>query len=117
VGALQQIGWAILSFLLAPIEKILGSLTWMPGIGGKIEEWQASIAQFREGFAGGGGAAASSAAAPMTARDAQSIQTERYAYESTSNSNVTIGLERGLTAQVSGAAPNVRVNQFHTGGF
>lgn len=115
IGVLKQIGGAILSFLLAPIEKLMSGLTWIPGVGGKIAEWQNSLASFRAGLTGGENEAATTA--PITARDAQSIQTERYITQSESNSNVTIGLEKGLTAQVSGSAPGVRVNQYHSGGF
>ena len=114
VGVLRQIGGAIVSFLLAPIEKLMAGLTWIPGVGGKIAEWQSSLASFRSEISGGGEVVSN---APITARDAQSIQTERYFSQSESNSNVTIGLERGLTAQVSGSAPGVRINQYHSGKF
>ena len=115
VGALKHLGGAILSFLLAPIEKLLGALTWVPGIGGKISEWRDSLASFRAGLTGAD--TETTDVAPITARDAQSIQTERFISETENNSNVTIGLERGLTAQVSGSAPGIRVEQYHSGGF
>ena len=113
VGVLRQIGGAILSFILAPVEKVMAGLEWIPGIGGKISEWKNSLASFRTELINGEPASTP----PMTQRDAQSISTERYFNQTENNSNVTIGLERGLTAKVSGAAPNVRVQQYHSGGF
>ena len=115
LAGIKAIGGAILSFILWPIEKLLGALTWIPGIGGKISEWRDSLASFRAGLTGAD--TETTDVAPITARDAQSIQTERFISETENNSNVTIGLERGLTAQVSGSAPGIRVEQYHSGGF
>lgn len=114
IGALKSIGASILSFILAPVEKILGALTWIPGIGDKISQWRDSIASYRADLTGETNDTAIANTAPtQTAATAESYSRE----ESVSTSNIQIGLDKGLTAQTSGAAPGITINRQYSGAF
>lgn len=112
LAGIKQIGVAILNYVLTPIKAILGALSKIPGIGGKfegmkngIDDWIAGMSyQGEEGVTTDG---------PVTQAD-RTVYSES---NSTSNSNVTIGLEKGLTAQTSGPAPGVTINTGRSGRF
>ena len=113
IGALAMIGKSIVSFILSPIESVLNLLSNIPVIGDTFAQWRDSVAAFRDELSYSG----LDSTGPITERDAQRINTETFISESNSNANVTIGLERGLVAQVSGPAPGVTIEQYHSGGF
>ncbi len=113
IGALAMIGKSIISFILLPIESVLNLLSNIPVIGDTFAQWRDSVAAFRDELSYSG----LDSAGPITERDAQRINTETFISESNSNANVTIGLERGLVAQVSGPAPGITIEQYHSGGF
>lgn len=102
---MKDFGAMIFSAILAPIESLLSALSYIPGLG----KWAASGAQaisgFRDNLTGEG---------PVS-------QGERMAYsreESVSNTNLMIGLEKGLTAFMSGgAAPGIDISMISSGGF
>lgn len=102
---MKDFGAMIFSAILAPIEVLLSALSYIPGLG----KWAASGAQaisgFRDNLTGEG---------PVS-------QGERMAYsreESVSNANLMIGLEKGLTAFMSGgAAPGIDISMISSGGF
>lgn len=111
-AALKSIGSSILGFVLTPIEKILETLSKIPGIGGKIAEFKDTVAEASANFTK---PKATPAVAPVTQRDVARVQT--YNNNNTNNSNVTIGLEKGLNAKVSGEAPGVTLWRKNTGRF
>lgn len=50
VGVFARIGASILDFVLGPIETLLRSLSWMPGIGDTMGNWADRIADMKSGF-------------------------------------------------------------------
>lgn len=111
-AALKSIGSSILGFVLTPIEKILETLSKIPGIGGKIAEFKDTVAEASANFTK---PKAPPTVAPVTQRDVARVQT--YNNNNTNNSNVTIGLEKGLNAKVSGEAPGITLWRKNTGRF
>lgn len=113
LAGIKQIGVSIIQWLLTPVQKLLGMLSKIPGIGGKfaginegISEWIDSMSYHDENTE-------VSQAAPVT-------PAERYSYSNSNNvseTRMTIGLEKGLTGQVSGPAPNIDVKTLSSGTF
>ena len=107
LGVFQSIGSAILNFVLAPLDKVLGMLTWVPFVGDDIASWQGKISELRSG----GGMDSLAFQAPTKTESMASSYSE-----SVSTSRVEIGVEKGATASVVGSiAPNVTVERRASG--
>lgn len=114
IAGIKQIGVAILTFLLKPVQGMLSMLSKIPGIGGKFADANASISNWLESMSfdsSEGGEVAQ--AAPVT-------PAERYSYSqnnTVNESRMTIGLEKGVKAQVSGPAPGITIQTASSGAF
>ena len=121
VAGIKQIGATILKWLLSPVQKLLGMLSHIPGIGGKIAEFNSGIDDFinsmtyeaqKEDEKEDQGAGVTGYA-PVT-------PAERYSYEQSTTVNesrMTIGLEKGVQAKVSGPAPGITIASASSGSF
>lgn len=113
IAGIKQIGVAILEFLLSPVQKLLGMLSKIPGIGGKFEGINDDISSWIDSMKYQGENTEVSNTAPVS-------NAERYSYSQNNNVNetrMTIGLEKGLTGQVSGPAPGITVKTASSGSF
>lgn len=113
IAGIKQIGVAILEFLLTPVQKLLGMLSKIPGIGGKFEGINDDISAWIDSMKYQGENTEVSNTAPVS-------NAERYSYSQNNNVNetrMTIGLEKGLTGQVSGPAPGITVKTASSGAF
>ena len=110
IAGIKQIGVAILEFLLSPVQKLLGMLSKIPGIGGKFEGINDDISSWIDSMKYQGENTEVSNTAPVS-------NAERYSYSQKNETRMTIGLEKGLTGQVSGPAPGITVKTASSGSF
>lgn len=112
LAGIKQIGVSILNWVLTPIKSVLGLLSKIPGIGGKFADMKSGLEGWinRMSYQGEEGVTPEG---PVTQAD-RTVYSES---NTTTNSNVTIGLEKGLNAQVSGPAPGVTINTGRSGRF
>jgi hypothetical protein len=88
-------------------------LSKIPGIGGKFEGINDDISSWIDSMKYQGENTEVSNTAPVS-------NAERYSYSQNNNVNetrMTIGLEKGLTGQVSGPAPGITVKTASSGSF
>lgn len=104
ITALKNIGAAILSFVLTPIENLLGVLSHIPGIGKYIGMGADKISGLK---------ASLTADAPVTQGDRMAYSRE----ESVSDVNLNVAMAPGLTGSVSGKAPGVSFTTTSSGNF
>lgn len=112
LAGIKQIGVSILNWVLTPIKGVLTLLSKIPGIGGKFADMKSGIDNWIENMSYQG--------EESVAPEGPVTQADRTVYSesnTTNNSNVTIGLEKGLTAQTSGPAPGVTINTGRSGKF
>ncbi|MCQ2087884.1 MAG: phage tail tape measure protein [Bacilli bacterium] len=103
LAGIKQIGMAILSGILAPIENMLNMLSNIPGIGKYFAMGADKVSGLRN-----------------TMNSAPVTQGERMAYsrEETYNSvDVNVNLPKGVTGTVSGKAPPINVKTTNSGGL
>lgn len=117
VGVFKQIGLAIFSYVLSPIEEMLRALDWVPGMGDTIGSWADKIAEVRGGFmentAFSQGQIATQAPTQTAAVASSYSRQDNY-----STSNVNISLANQLQASAYGSvAPGVTIQRTSSGTF
>lgn len=114
IAGIKQIGVAILSFLLKPLQTMLSMFSKIPGIGDKFAGVNNSINNWLNGMS------FESYEAGEVAQAAPVTPAERYSYSqnnTVNESRMTIGLEKGIKAQVSGPAPGITIQTASSGAF
>lgn len=122
VAGIKQIGATILKWLLTPVQKLLGLLSHIPGIGGKIADFNSGIDEFINSmtFDAQKDEEQKEGEEPGVTGYAPVTPAERYSYEQSTTVNesrMTIGLEKGVQAKVSGPAPGITIQSASSGSF
>lgn len=123
VAGIKQIGVTLLKWVLTPVQKMLGMLSHIPGIGGKIAEFNSGIDEWLESMSFQGGEDKKDSEKenePGVTGYAPVTPAERYSYSQStqiSESRMTIGLEKGVQAKVSGPAPGITIQNTSSGAF
>ena len=107
--AFKAVGSAFLSAILWPLEKLFGLLSHIPKIGGFFAEQAANLQGFRDSL----GAEEETPAAPVTTGDRVTYSEEK----TTSDVNISVAPEKGSTAHIVGAAPDVDIKMLPSGAF
>lgn len=117
IGVFKRIGSAILGWVLAPIEKMLRALDWIPGIGDTIGSWADKIADMRSGFAESASFESNQQpTAPISPAERAVNNYSREESETTSNVNIT--LDDRLSANAYGSiSPGVTLQKTASGAF
>lgn len=113
LAGIKQIGVSILKWMLTPLQNILTLMSKIPGIGDKFAGINENINNWLSGMEYQNEDLDIQNTAPVTTA-------ERYSYSqntTTNNSNVTIGLEKGITSKVSGPAPGITITTASSGAF
>ena len=116
IDALRAIGAAVFDFLTFPLQNVLELISRLPLIGKFADIGLNGLQAASQAIAGNREGAAVVDAGPVTpASRAAAASYSRS--EEVNTSQVEIGLAQGLTAQVSGAAPNITVRRSYSGAF
>lgn len=112
IAGIRKIGATIFDFIMTPVKAILGLIAKIPGA-----DWAVSALEGIDNLSylisGETPESSEVTTPPITQRDATMYSRE----ESLSRTEMTIGLEKGLTSNVSGSAPNGSLNIIHSGAF
>ena len=116
IDALRAIGAAVFDFLTFPLQNVLELISRLPLVGKFADIGLNGLQAASQAIAGNREGAAVVDAGPVTpaSRAAASSYSRS---EEVNTSQVEIGLAQGLTAQVSGAAPNITVRRSYSGAF
>lgn len=102
LAVFESIGSGILSFVLSPLEKVLGMLTWVPFVGDDIAAWQQKIIALRS----------SSASSGAKVSPTKTMAESSMYSENVSSARLEIGVEKGVSASAYGSiAPNITVER------
>lgn len=108
-NAFKAVGTAFLSAILWPLEKLFGLLSHIPKIGGFFAEQAANLQGFRDSLGG----SEETPAAPVTTGERVAYSEEK----TTSDVNISVAPEKGSTAHIVGAAPDVDIKMLPSGAF
>lgn len=109
-NAIKSAGAWILDKVLAPVQAFLNLASKIPGIGGKFAEGAANFQAFRDSLKGEG---EGEAPAPVTTGDRVTYSEDK----TTSDVHITVAPEKGATANIVGAAPDVDIKMLPSGAF
>ena len=117
IGVFKQIGSAIFSFVLLPIEEMLRALDWVPGMGDTIGGWADRIAEVRTGF-GENMTFTQGQIATQAPTQTAAVANSYSRQDNYTTSNVNISLANQLQANAYGSvAPGVTVQRTSSGTF
>lgn len=109
INAIKNVGAFILSFILAPVQHLFSLLSKIPGLrlGNVMGEMAAGIENFRNMLDN------PDATAPVTTGERVAYSEEK----TTSDVNISVAPEKGSTAHIVGAAPDVDIKMLPSGAF